>query len=79
MTPDALAAIHADAMEVPGPWTAKDFTDLIAAPGTFLVPHPSTNGFALGRVVADEAELLTLAVSPTARRRGLGRWCHDTF
>lgn len=30
-------------------------------------------GFVLGRLVADEAELLTLAVHPDARRQGLGR------
>ena len=30
-------------------------------------------GFALGRVAGPEAELLTLAVHPRARRRGLGR------
>jgi ribosomal-protein-alanine N-acetyltransferase len=30
-------------------------------------------GFLLGRAVAGEAELLTLAVAPEARRRGLGR------
>lgn len=29
-------------------------------------------GFALGRVVADEAELLTLAVDPSMQRRGIG-------
>lgn len=27
----------------------------------------------MGRVIADEAELLTLAVAPPARRQGLGR------
>ncbi|MGB3248698.1 MAG: GNAT family N-acetyltransferase, partial [Tabrizicola sp.] len=30
-------------------------------------------GFLLGRTVAGEAELLTIAVAPEARRRGLGR------
>lgn len=30
-------------------------------------------GFALGRVIAGEAELLTLAVDPAAQRNGLGR------
>ncbi|MDJ1007658.1 MAG: GNAT family N-acetyltransferase [Paracoccaceae bacterium] len=30
-------------------------------------------GFALGRLAADEAELLTLAVDPAARRCGIGR------
>jgi ribosomal-protein-alanine N-acetyltransferase len=30
-------------------------------------------GFILGRALAGEAEILTLAVAPTHRRRGLGR------
>jgi ribosomal-protein-alanine N-acetyltransferase len=30
-------------------------------------------GFALGQVMADEAELLTIAVAPAQRRLGLGR------
>lgn len=36
-------------------------------------------GFALGRVVLDEAELLTLAIDPTVQRRGLGRSCLANF
>ena len=39
-----------------------------AAPGAWSVP----GGFALGRAVADEAELLTLAVAPGDRRHGIG-------
>lgn len=31
-----------------------------------------SNGFLLGRVVADEAEILTLAVDPDHRRQGTG-------
>ena len=36
-------------------------------------------GFALGSVAAEEAELLTLAVDPTIRRRGVGRWLLSAF
>ncbi|SFJ38214.1 GNAT family N-acetyltransferase [Jannaschia pohangensis] len=31
------------------------------------------DGFVLGRVISEEAELLTLVVDPTHRRRGAGR------
>ncbi len=36
-------------------------------------------GFSLLRTVADEAELLLIAVSPDARRRGVGRTLLDHF
>ncbi|MEM9426809.1 MAG: GNAT family N-acetyltransferase [Pseudomonadota bacterium] len=36
-------------------------------------------GFALGRIVLDEAELLTLAVDPDHQREGIGRRCLGLF
>lgn len=77
MTPETLAALHARAMEVPGPWSAKDFADLLAQKGTFLIPM--LHAFALGRVTVDEAELLTLATDPAHRRQGLARACLSAF
>lgn len=71
MTPAALAALHARCFRQPRPWTAAEFALLLGQPATVLAALPG--GFALGRVVAGEAELLTLAVAPRARRRGLGR------
>lgn len=71
MTPAALARIHSAAFRVPRPWSVGEFAALLDEPGVFLVAR--TTGFALIRVVADEAELLTLAVLPRARLRGLGR------
>lgn len=41
-------------------------------PGVFLVTGQGP-GFALGRAIAGEAELLTLAVAPAARGQGHGR------
>ena len=49
---------------------------MLALPGHFgllAVAGTEPVGFALGRAVADEAEVLTLAVNPEARRTGLGR------
>lgn len=71
MTPAALAALHARAFTDTRSWSASEFADLLASPHVFLVAQPV--GFALGRVIADEAELLTLAVAPDARRLGHGR------
>lgn len=69
--PEALAALHARCFTVPRPWSTAEFADLVAAPGVFLLTDGQ--GFALGRIVADEAELLTLAVVPETRRQGTGR------
>lgn len=71
MTLADLAALHAASFTTPRPWSRAEFADLLAAPGCFLLTE--SHGFLLGRVIAGEAELLTLAVDPQARRAGLGR------
>jgi ribosomal-protein-alanine N-acetyltransferase len=68
---DALAAVHAEAFE--RPWSATDLQVLTAAEGAVALADEHRLGFILIRVVADEAEILTLAVSAKARRQGLGR------
>ena len=67
--PAALAALHAQAFAAP--WSAREFADLLSQPG--VVSIAETDGFVLIRIVLDEAEILTLAVLPKARRLGLGR------
>ncbi len=67
--PAALAALHAQAFAAP--WSAGEFTDLLSQPGVVAIAEP--DGFVLIRIVLDEAEILTLAVLPKARRLGLGR------
>ena len=64
-----LAAIHAGAFD--HPWDAAALADLLSQGGVFGIAAP--DGFILCRVVLDEAEILTLAVRPDARRRGLAR------
>jgi ribosomal-protein-alanine N-acetyltransferase len=72
MTPDRFAALHALAFtDQPRPWTAGEFAALVDLASTLTVALP--DGFALGRVAGPEAELLTLAVHPAARRRGVAR------
>ncbi len=70
MTPAALALLHAQCFTTPRPWTEVEFSGLLAETGVILVTE--AHGFAMGRTVAGEAELLTLAVAPVARRRGVG-------
>lgn len=64
----ALADLHAEAFDAP--WSASAFADLLGQAGVLL--EGGTDGFILIRAVADEAEILTLAVRPPARRQGLG-------
>lgn len=69
-----LEAIHAQAFDGPTTgraWSQADFAALVGQPGVFVLGD--ARGFILIRVVADEAEILTLAVRPEARRLGLGR------
>ena len=69
---ERFAAIHAEAFAGPhdAPWSAAAFADLLAQAGVFAAE--AADGFILMRAVADEAEILTLAVRPAARRGGLG-------
>ena len=62
--------IHAACFTLPRPWTAPEIKALLDSPHVFALIE--SGGFLLGRAVAGEAELLTLAVLPAARRQGLG-------
>ncbi|HLI10109.1 MAG TPA: ribosomal protein S18-alanine N-acetyltransferase [Alphaproteobacteria bacterium] len=75
-----LAALHAAAFAEA--WTASSLAGLMLTPGVFALlaaapasgcgtAHPA--GFILGRMAADECEILTLAVLPERRRRGVAR------
>lgn len=63
-----LAAIHAEAFDAP--WDVRAFETLLGQAGVFAIAEG--DGFILVRVVVDEAEILTLAVRPSARGRGIG-------
>jgi ribosomal-protein-alanine N-acetyltransferase len=70
MAADDLATLHLRCFSShPRPWSAPEFEDLLESPLNFLLIRPQ--GFLLGRAVAGEAELLTLAVAPEARRQGI--------
>ncbi|EPX81555.1 GNAT family N-acetyltransferase [Litoreibacter arenae] len=75
MTPDELAALHEKCFDIPRPWSSSEFTELQRNAFVLTAPH----GFLMGRVTADEAELLTLAVDPAALRQGTGRSLVEAF
>ncbi|HUN39175.1 MAG TPA: GNAT family N-acetyltransferase [Acetobacteraceae bacterium] len=68
----AMAAIHAASFPLREAWAEDAFALQLVMPGVFGLIHPS-GGLLLARVTMDEAEVLTLAVAPEARRHGIAR------
>lgn len=65
-----LAVLHASAFE--RPWDEAAFEALLVSFNVFGLMLDG-QGFILCRAVADEAEILTLAVAPLVRGNGVGR------
>lgn len=77
MTPAGMAALHRAGFTQSRPWSEAEFAGLLATPGTFACGD--ARGFALVRVIADEAELLTLTTHPAHRRQGHARALMDRW
>ena len=63
-------------------WTIAQCAGLLPLPGVWLTlarRNETVSGFALARLVADEAELLLLAVKPADQRHGIGRMLLEHF
>ena len=71
MTPFDLAQTHAAAFTDQRPWSAEEFASLMSQTGVIL--WGDAKSFVLGRVIADEAEILTLATHPNHQRKGLAQ------
>ena len=68
---EILARLHAASFA--DGWSAEWIAKLLVLPGTFaFLAGGECGGFVLVRVADGEAEILTLAVAPAARRRGIG-------
>jgi ribosomal-protein-alanine N-acetyltransferase len=70
----AMTRLHAECFVEA--WSAESLGRLLTAPGAFALlaeVKGRAAGFVLVRTAAGEAEILTIAVSPTHRRTGLGR------
>ena len=65
----ALAALHAQAFDAS--WSEEAIAGLMHSLGVLAFEAPG--GFVMVRVLAEEAEILTLGVAPEARRQGVGR------
>jgi ribosomal-protein-alanine N-acetyltransferase len=78
MTPESLATCYARAFGNSGrAWSAEEFATLLDS--AFVFALGDARAFILGRVIADEAEVLTLATDPDHRRKGLARACLTAF
>ncbi|MBK0328654.1 GNAT family N-acetyltransferase [Rhodobacteraceae bacterium F11138] len=68
-----MAATHAAAFHPARPWSADEFTALLE--NRFCHIIGDARCFALIRVIADEAELLTIATHPRHQGQGLAQRC----
>ncbi len=78
-TDDDLGAIfELEEGGFPDPWPLETLAYELRFPGSFVLvaalPGAPAFGYASFRTMADEAELLRLAVSPQTRRCGIGRF-----
>lgn len=76
---EVAAALHAGSglHEI---WDANGFAELLAmggVSGCFAMAGEEPAGFVLWRIVADEAEILTICTTPALRRMGVGRYLLD--
>ena len=77
LMPEAMAQTHAAAFELTRPWSAREFSELIESPSCFVVG--TAQCFALARLIADEAELLTIATHPDHQRQGRAKTVMNTL
>lgn len=77
ITPEDMAATHADAFLRSRAWSIDEFTSLLSHPSVFALGDK--RAFVLARVIADEAELLTIGTRQEAQRQGLARRLMDDW
>lgn len=80
MTPKEASVIHTSAFAPQRGWSEQEIATLLDSPTVQLFAQD--DGFALVRTVADEAELLTIAVPPEQQGKGTGqalmrRWMQE--
>ncbi len=69
-----LAVVHASSFGLP--WSSYQIARMFVVPGTFAIIAEGRHdpcGMIMIRAVAEQADLLTFAVHPDFRRKGIGR------
>jgi ribosomal-protein-alanine N-acetyltransferase len=69
MTPDEMTAIYAHCFP-DRPWSLEEVTSLLNRRD--VLPICAPNAFVMASCFAPEAEILTIAVAPAYRRKGIG-------
>lgn len=70
---DVEAVVEIERLSNSHPWTARNFHDALASGYLCMIArdHGAVGGFAVARLLLDEAELLLIAVTPEMRRQGV--------
>ena len=70
---DIEAVVEIERLSNSHPWTERNFHDALASGYLCLIArdHGAVSGFAVARLLGDEAELLLIAVTPEMRRQGV--------
>jgi len=77
MSPEDMSALEAACFPHSTTWSADGFREHAQKPDAILVTD--ANGFISGRVTADEAEIITVAVAPNARHKGIATRMIEQF
>ena len=77
MTPRDLAQLHAADPTGHRAWSEAEFSALRSAESTLYID--CLEGFAIGQIVFDEAELFLIMVKPNFKKQGFGRQILSAF
>lgn len=77
MNAASLSATHCLAFQTTRGWSAPEFENLLGQASVILCGDAKS--FVLGRVIGNEAEVLTLATHPDFHRRGLANQMLNQF
>lgn len=73
----ALAATHLRAFQTDRAWTEAEFAGFLTS--SVVIFAGDATAFVLGRLILDEAEILTLATDPAEQCKGRARAALDQF